>query len=210
MKHVTWYFDILSPFAYLQNHVLGTMTNQIVLDRKPVLLVGLLQHWGTKGPAELPPKRQFTYRHIIWMAQRMGVPIQFPDRHPFNPIPLLRLIIAAGSTKAAVDAIFDGVYVQGLTGDNPDHWSQFCSAVGLDVDEANRRISSPDVKKELIDNGKAAIDKGVFGVPTLIIDNELFWGLDSTGMAMAFLADSSLFDNPAMQGIDSMEQQQRK
>ena len=87
MNIATWYFDFVSPFAYLQNLRLEEFSSHIKIDRKPLLFAGLLKHWASKGPAELPPKRLFTYRHVQWMADRLDIPLRFPDRHPFNPIP---------------------------------------------------------------------------------------------------------------------------
>ena len=99
MKSAKWYFDFVSPFAYLQNLRLDEFSTHLKIDRKPLLFAGLLKHWDSKGPAELPPKRLFTYRHVQWMADRLDIPLYFPERHPFNPIPMLRLCIAAGCSK---------------------------------------------------------------------------------------------------------------
>ena len=126
MKNAKWYFDFVSPFAYLQTFRLDEFHSHLKIDRKPLLFAGLLKHWGSKGPAELPPKRLFTYRHVQWMADRLNIPLYFPERHPFNPIPLLRLCIAAGCSKKAVDSIFKCIWEEGLVGDDPNKWNAFC------------------------------------------------------------------------------------
>ena len=131
MKKADWYFDFLSPFAYLQNCRLDEFPSNLYLNRKPLLFAGLLNHWGTKGPAELYAKRLFTYRHVQWLADKLEVPLCFPEKHPFNPISLLRLCIAADCNKKAVDAIFNCVWVEGLSGDDPDNWKRFCDAVNI-------------------------------------------------------------------------------
>ena len=119
MNRAIWYFDFVSPFAYLQNLCLDEFSTHLLIERKPLLFAGLLKHWDTKGPAELLPKRIFTYWHLQWHADRLAIPLRFPERHPFNPIPLLRLCIAAGCSKNTVDSIFRCVWEEGLkNGDN--------------------------------------------------------------------------------------------
>jgi len=204
MNIATWYFDFVSPFAYLQNLRLEEFSSHIKIDRKPLLFAGLLKHWDSKGPAELPPKRLFTYRHVQWMADRLDIPLRFPDRHPFNPIPLLRLCIAAGCSKKAVDSIFKCIWEEGLVFDDPDHWNTFCNAVGLSVFEANELISKPEIKSELITNGENAIKRAVFGVPTLIVDGQLFWGYDSTSLVLDYLINPGLFNSPAMKRLETL------
>ena len=204
MNIATWYFDFVSPFAYLQNLRLEEFSSHIKIDRKPLLFAGLLKHWDSKGPAELPPKRLFTYRHVQWMADRLDIPLRFPDRHPFNPIPLLRLCIAAGCSKKAVDSIFKCIWEEGLVFDDPDHWNTFCNAVGLSVFEANELISKPEIKSELITNGENAIKRAVFGVPTLIVEGQLFWGYDSTSLVLDYLTNPGLFNSPAMKRLETL------
>src|SRR5580700_4734549 len=101
MKSAEWYFDFVSPFAYLQLEAFDELCGARVTFR-PVLFAGLLNHWGHKGPAEIPQKRRFTYRFVQWLAERDGVPLKFPRAHPFNPIKALRLAIAAGNGIEAV------------------------------------------------------------------------------------------------------------
>ena len=74
-----WYFDIISPFAYLQHRQLRTINRQTAFRAHPVLFAGLLNHWGQKGPAEIPAKRTFTYKHVMWLAQHSGVRLNFPQ-----------------------------------------------------------------------------------------------------------------------------------
>ena len=204
MNKATWYFDFVSPFAYLHNLRLAEFSSQLIIEMKPLLFAGLLKHWETKGPAELAAKRVFTYQHVQWMAERLDIPLRFPERHPFNPINLLRLCIAAGSTKKAVDSIFKCVWEDGLVGDDPDHWNTFCDAVELNVADANELISSLVIKSELKTNGERALEQGVFGVPTFVVDGHLFWGNDSTDLLYAYLANPRLFESPAMKRLATL------
>ena len=204
MNRATWYFDFVSPFAYLQNLRLHEFAEHLLIERKPLLLAGLLKHWGTKGPAEISAKRIFTYRHIQWYANRLDIPLQFPERHPFNPIPLLRLCIAKGCSNNTVDSIFRCVWEEGLVGDDPDNWHTFCDAVGLNTTEANELISTPEVKSELKSNGENAIEQGIFGVPTLVVNGNLFWGNDSMDFVRDYLANPKMFENQTMKRLETL------
>ena len=93
LNRATWYFDFASPFAYMHNLSLDEFSSYSIIDQKPLLFTGLLKHWNTKGPAEVTAKHFLTYQHVQWMQDRLDIPLRFPERHPFNPIPLLRLCI---------------------------------------------------------------------------------------------------------------------
>ena len=204
MKKAKWYFDFISPYAYLQNVRLKEFSQNLEIERKPLVFVGLLKHWGNKGPVEISSKRVFTYRKIQWITERRNIPFRFPERHPFNPVPLLRLCLAAGSTREAVDAIFNCVWAQGLAGDKSENWKIFCEAVGLTEEEANLKISDPDIKTQLRSNGDEALEAGVFGVPTMLVDDQLFWGSDSYEMLQDFLENPDLFENPQMKRLENL------
>ncbi|MAA90395.1 MAG: 2-hydroxychromene-2-carboxylate isomerase [Deltaproteobacteria bacterium] len=204
MKKAKWYFDFISPYAYLQNVQLKEFSQNLEIERKPLVFAGILKHWGNKGPVEISSKRVFTYRQIQWIAERRNIPFRFPERHPFNPVPLLRLCLAAGSTREAVDAIFNCVWAQGLAGDQPEKWKIFCEAVSLTEEEANLKISDPDIKTELRTNGEEALEAGVFGVPTMLVDGQLFWGSDSCEMLQDFLENPDLFENSEMKRLENL------
>ncbi|MEZ0313619.1 MAG: 2-hydroxychromene-2-carboxylate isomerase [Myxococcota bacterium] len=196
MQEHAWYFDIISPYAYLQWKQRERFANRLRLRPVPVLFAAILEHHGHKGPAEIESKKRFTYRTCLWRAARLGVPLRFPPAHPFNPINGLRLIIAAGATEQAVDAVYDAVF-----GDGVALADDVIIALGkrLGIDDPLARITEPAVKQELRANTDAAIAKGVFGVPTTTIGDLLFWGDDSTPMLLDYLEDPGIFDTPEMQ-----------
>ena len=99
---IRWYFDVISPFAYLHWPRVRALAQTHAVEFRPLLLAGLLDANGQKGPAEIEAKRRFTYRHVLWLARQQGVVLRFPPAHPFNPLPTLRAIVAAGSTAEAV------------------------------------------------------------------------------------------------------------
>jgi 2-hydroxychromene-2-carboxylate isomerase len=204
--HVTvaadWYFDFISPFAYLQSERLASLAPAIRIRYRPVLFAGLLAANGQKGPAEIAAKRVFTYQFVVWQAGKLGIPIKFPHEHPFNPLQLLRLAIACDCAPEAVHRIFRFVWRDGRLPDLPIEWAEL--AQGLDVADAHARIADPDVKDALRRNTDEAIARGVFGVPTLAIGEALFWGLDATEMARDYAAAGSRFTDPEYARVASL------
>ena len=140
MKTVYWYFDYISPFAYLQSHRLEDFTEYALVRCKPVLFGALLAHHGHKGPAEIAAKRGWTYEHALWLAQRNNVPMRLPAAHPFNPLPLLRLAIACDCAPDAVHRIFRFVWRDGRLPDLPIEWHELTHDLGLP--DADARIAS--------------------------------------------------------------------
>jgi 2-hydroxychromene-2-carboxylate isomerase len=194
MTIVDWYFDFVSPFAYLQSERLASLAPAISFRYKPVLFAGLLSANGQKGPAEIPAKRAFTYRFCVWQARRLGIALRFPPEHPFNPLPLLRLAIACDCAPDAVHRIFRFIWRDGRLPDLPIEWAELTGELGLA--DAAARIASPEVKDALRRNTDEALARGVFGVPTIAVGNELFWGLDATQMAAEFVAAGRRFVDP--------------
>lgn len=193
-----WYFDFISPFACLQWPKVRALAARHDIEPRPILFAGLLGHHGHKGPAEIPSKRVFTYRHVLWKSRQAGTPLRFPPAHPFNPMLALRLCVALGATPEAIDAIFDWIWKRGLAADSLEAIAPLARELGVgDLAELSRQ----DVKDTLRANYDAALAAGVFGVPTLAIDGELFWGDDAFDFAAAVLDDPALLDDPEMRRV---------
>ena len=188
---IDWYFDFISPFAYLQWRRLRRETPSLPLRPVPVLFAGLLAHWDNKGPVEILPKRGWTYAHCLWIARRHDIPMRLPAGHPFNPLPLLRLAIALGNTAEVIDRLFAYVWQDGLLPDSAADWPRLLDELGV----TPAQLGTDAVKAELKANGERAIAAGVFGVPTAVIGSDLFWGVDATDMMLARAAGDSFFSS---------------
>lgn len=199
---IVWYFDFISPFAWLQWPKVKALAAMHPVTLCPIVLAGVLEKCGQKGPAEIPAKREFTYRYVLWRAQQAHQPLRFPPAHPFNPLAALRLCIAAGTSVEATEAIFDWIWGQGHAGDSINALAPVAARLGI-ADPA-AAIADPAVKAQLRANFDAAIAEGVFGVPTLSLDGRLFWGDDAHDFALACLRDPSLWDAPEMQRVASL------
>lgn len=191
MKTLDWYYDFISPYAYLQCATFPALAADLQVRLKPVLFGALLDRAGTLGPAEIPGKREHTYRQTLWIAQRNGLPMRLPPRHPFNPLSALRLAVALDAPLATVRRIFDFIWAQGRDPSHPDEFAALADSLG--VADAEARIAEPAVKARLKANTDEAIAAGVWGVPTFVVDGFCFWGFDSGQMMLDYLADPSSF-----------------
>ena len=197
MRSVDWYFDFISPYSYLCLH---RMPRGASLRMRPVLFAGLLNHFGHKGPAEIPAKRLWTYRSCVWLAKKHGVPLRFPALHPFNSLHHLRLCLAAGATEKAIRAIFDDIWTTGADASDPGRFQALREKLG--VGEA--QLGDPAVKDALRKNSEDAIAAGVFGVPSFVAEGEVFWGADSVEFLDAFLSDPSVLRNDEMKRVANL------
>ena len=195
-----WYFDFISPFAYLQWRRLRRDHPEVALNPKPLLFAAILNHVGQLGPAEIPQKRRHTYRIVLWQAREAGIPLHFPPAHPFNPLPALRLCLAAPDRLKAIDAIFAHIWEHGRLADSIEALADVAASLGIDDPAA---IARDEVKRELLANGEEAMALGVFGVPTLRVRDELFWGNDATELALAFARDPGTLD-AEMRRVDAI------
>jgi 2-hydroxychromene-2-carboxylate isomerase len=196
MKHITCYLDFISPYAYLAFEHLPEALKGLScrVDYRPVLFAGLLKHHGQLGPAEIQPKRDWTYRQVLWNAQAHGIPLQMPASHPFNPLALLRLAVACGgdglANRYVCETIFRHVWRGGADAADADRLRTLTDAL-----QPKRDPASDAVKAELKANTEQAIALGLFGVPTFVVDGKHFWGFDALPMLRAWLEGHPWFDS---------------
>jgi 2-hydroxychromene-2-carboxylate isomerase len=194
MKRIEFWFDPISPFAYLAFERLPQALEgcTYAVEYRPVLFAAMLQHWGHKGPAEIEPKRAWTFRHVAWLAHTHGIALQAPAEHPFNPLALLRLVVAAGANRRTVEAVMRHVWIGGASATDATRMAALAHTLA-----PARNPSSDAVKAELRASTDQAIARGIFGVPTFGLDGRLFWGVDALPMLRAALAGDAWFDGPA-------------
>ena len=224
MKHITFYLDFISPYAYLAFEKLPDvlMGHSYSVTYKPILFAALLKHYGQLGPAEISPKRDWTYRQVQWLAHTQGVTLQLPATHPFNPLALLRLAVACGKAEGVNDESANGKH--GGARDNLDSPSRYVVETlfrhvwqggGDAADTARlaevtaklapaRDVASDEVKAKLKANTDEALALGLFGVPTLQVDDKLFWGSDALPMLSDYLSGDAWFSGPAWQAASQL------
>jgi 2-hydroxychromene-2-carboxylate isomerase len=197
-----WYFDIVSPYAYLQLADLNQLPSTVSIEPRPVLLGALLKETGIKAPAAVPAKRLHLYRQCAWLARARGIPFVMPPRHPFSSLAALRLLCSLGPTMDHVRLAFAFVFGEGHDPSTADALEQLGERLGI---QATQTAASDDANKEkLRENTDEALALGVWGVPTFMVHGQLFWGTDSFPMMLDFLGDPQLFDTPQMQRLDDL------
>lgn len=195
MKYITFWFDPISPYAWLAFDQLPRTLEGIshCVEYRPVLFAGLLNHWGQKGPAEIEPKRAWTYRDVTFRAVRQGTPLDLPQQHPFNPLPLLRLALACVPEgtwpgRHVVESVFRHAWQGGGDANDPGRMEGLVRALA-----PRRDPGGESVKTQLRASTEQAVRSGVFGVPTLEVDGLQFWGADALPMLEAALKGDPWF-----------------
>ena len=190
MQRVIFDLDVVSPYAYLAFERLPQALEGLShhVEYRPLLFAGLLKAWGHTAPVDVAPKRAWLFRQCAWIAARDGVPFAPPANHPFNPLALLRLMIAsvpAGQhpNRRVVELAFRHAWAR--DGGDPNEPGALARLV-----EAVAPVRDPqgdEVKADLRARTEHAVRAGVFGVPTFRLDDgQAFWGQDS----MEMLADA--------------------
>lgn len=188
MKHIDFYLDFISPYAYLAFEKLpeALLGQSYSVRYKPVLFAAILKHHGQLGPAEIPGKREWTYRQVLWLARQQGTTLDLPLNHPFNPLPLLRLAVACDArgepNRYVCETLFRHVWQGGADVADPQRQQALEQALA-----PQRRLDADGARAALQAHTSAAIAAGVFGVPTFVVDGHVFWGLDALPMLRACL-----------------------
>lgn len=197
MKQIDFYLDFISPYAYLAFEHLpeALMGHSYSVCYKPVLFAALLRRHGQLGPAEIAPKRDWTYRQVAWLARKHAIALDLPATHPFNPLPLLRLALACAAdglpNRFVTGSIFAHVWRGGKDAADPQRLQALTDQLSLARDPGGA-----DVKAGLKSMTDEAVAQGLFGVPSLVVDGKLFWGLDALPMLRAYLEGDDWFSGP--------------
>jgi len=189
----TFYYDIVSPFAYLYIKQRHRLEKQLQITPVPVLLGGLLRATDNRGPGEIAAKRPHTYQFCVWQAEKLGIPFRFPEHHPFMTVAPQRLLVQEQADWPMVERAFEYVWKEGK--DPNLSWSEFCTYLGLPADTA--KPDDPAVKAKLVSNTEQAKANGAFGVPALIFNQHCFWGLDTIDWVLDYLDRPGMFDEAA-------------
>lgn len=199
MMPITFWFDPISPYAWLAFDRLPQALQGVshVVAYRPVLFAGLLKAWGQKGPAEIEPKRAWTYRQVAWLAHQQGTPLQLPRPHPFNPLALLRLALAAmpvgeAPNRRVVEQVFRHAWCR--EGADPNETQALA-----ELRRAVAPLRDPDgaeVRDELRAATAQALRHGIFGVPSFECQGRVFWGQDALPMLRAAITGDAWFDGP--------------
>lgn len=203
MKTITFYLDFISPYAWLAFNALPQTLKGIshCVVHKPVLFGAMLKHHGQLGPAEIAAKRDWTYRQVLWLAHQQGVELKLPSAHPFNPLGLLRLAVACDAdgqpNRFVCEQVFRHVWCSGEDAADTDRLTALAAQL-----KPGRDLAEATVKQDLQRHTDEALRLGLFGVPSLVVDDKVFWGQDALPMLRSYLLEDPWFDGPGWNAVE--------
>ena len=216
LHEIQFFYDPISPYAYLAFERLpeALMGHSVHVRYQPMLFAALLKAHGQLGPAEIPGKREWTYRQVSWLAHHHGVPLNLPAEHPFNPLALLRLGLSCATDEApgetsrwVTEQLLHHVWHGGHSATEPQRLADLQARLQEHMAQRGRPWLAPEshaVKQRLRSNTEQALALGLFGVPSLVLGERVFWGQDALPMLRACLDGNAWFDGPAWDAADQL------
>jgi 2-hydroxychromene-2-carboxylate isomerase len=193
VRTVAFHFDFVSPYSYLALTQARRFeaAHGVRFDVRPVVYSKILDANGLVGPAEREAKRRYTFADIVRVAHRLGVPLVGPPSHPFRSLEALRTLTLWREHERALDlavALASACWGEGRDLTQLPVIEAVVASTGFDASRLAERISADRIKQALVEATAAAVDAGVFGVPTFVADGEMFWGQDRMADLAAFLS----------------------
>lgn len=185
-------FDFISHNAYLawQRAQRIAAAYDLRFEPVPVVFGAMLSAHGQIGPAEVPPKSRWMLRDVLRKAARLGLPIAPPHSHPFKSLVPLRWACCTLDTPSRlrlIEALWSATWAEGLEVSNPAVVAAVVQRAGLDAAALEQEVATEAVKQRLRDYTDAALAAGAFGVPTMFVRGQLFWGYDDLDSLEAML-----------------------
>jgi|APAra7269096613_1048513.scaffolds.fasta_scaffold02022_9 2-hydroxychromene-2-carboxylate isomerase len=191
-KTVRFYYDPISPFAWLATKQIDRIeATGVQVEMQPVLFAAMLNANGQKGPAEIPSKRELTFRDVMRLADAQDLQFVGPPGHPFNPLLGLRMTTAISDRRARIRfvvAMMSAGWEGGQDISDASVLSNVARVCDLDGEALLAAAATPEVKQALAAATEQALAAGVFGVPTFEFEGELFWGADRIDTLMRRIA----------------------
>jgi len=197
-----FYFDFISHNAWLAWGRAQELAAQhgLAFEPVPVVFGALLKANGQLGPAEVPPKLHWMLWNVLRKARLHGIPLAPPHSHPFNPLAALRLAcceLPAAQRLRLIDRIFRATWAESRAVSEPEVLRELVLDCGLDDEALLAESQSDSVKARLRESTEAALAAGVFGVPSVRVRGELFWGFDDLPFLEQFLQGVDPLGDPA-------------
>ncbi|PMY52580.1 MULTISPECIES: 2-hydroxychromene-2-carboxylate isomerase [Pseudomonas] len=184
-KTVEFFFDLGSPATYLAYTQLPKICAQTdsQLIYKPMLLGGVFKATGNASPVTIPAKGRYMFQDLDRYAKRYGVPLKFNPHFPINTLMLMRAVTGMQLRhperfQAFIDCLFHALWVEGRSLDDPAIVAAVLMQNGFDPNEVLALTADENVKAALKKNTEEAVQRGVFGAPSMFVGNQLFFGQD--------------------------------
>jgi len=182
-REIRFYLDLVSPYTWLalmRAEEFGRK-HGVHWDLRPVVYAALLDAHGLVGPVETEAKRRYTFEDVARCARRQGVALKGPPAHPFRSVEALRTLLLfreGPEALALARALADACWGKGRDLTDLGVLEETVAAVGLPAQDLATHLNEPAVKEALRTQTSEAIALGVFGVPSFVLEGEIFWGHD--------------------------------
>lgn len=200
MKKIEFYFDFLSPYSYLA--WTWVRSTPYEFEFYPVSMATIIASYDTKGPAQIEPKRNYLFKDLLRATKMNNIPFTTPKHLPFNSLYALRLALigtAGDKQKEIIDAIYRAGWEKGLDIGSDDVLKEILKENNLYSDDLIEKMESKNARIELKANVERALQRELFGVPSFVVDGEMFWGYDSTKYLEMYLNGTDPLDREMYQ-----------
>ena len=183
IKPFEFYFDFVSPYSFLAHKEIRKIENKasIKVKYKPILLGGLHNLHGIKAPAFIPAKAKHMIRDCKLIAERNNVSFKFNSYFPIRSLNLMRGVFVAEEDNFKeyyIDNIFNSIWQDGLNMNDENIIYKVLKNLNVNPKTFALRLTSSSIKDTLKKRTSEAYEKGVFGAPTFVSNNKIFWGQD--------------------------------
>tara|TARA_Y100000992_G_C21201335_1_gene460611 strand:+ start:175 stop:759 length:585 start_codon:yes stop_codon:yes gene_type:complete len=187
-KSIDFYFDFISPYSFLayKKFKLIKENEKININYKPILLGGLHKLGGITAPAFNERKMKNMKIDCELVAKKNNIKFQWNDKFPLNTINLMRgyLVIDNETKKKFFELCFDAYWKDNVDILDTENIKDILKNCSLDQKKFFEEIQKPNIKDELKELTNKAFEKDIFGAPTFVVNNKIFWGQDRLDYAL--------------------------
>ena len=189
-KPIYFYFDFVSPYSFIAHKLIKRVAQKssIKIEYRPVLVGGLHNLNGIKAPAFIPSKARFMIRDCKMVAENNKIKFRFNSYFPIKSLSLMRGVFVSAEDNFKnyyIDKVFDAVWQDGLNMNDQNIIDKILKNLGINPTTFSLRTSSQSIKEQLKRKTNEAYELGIFGAPTFLVNNKIFWGQDRLEYALA-------------------------
>tara|TARA_B100001123_G_C15288426_1_gene1016518 strand:- start:1015 stop:1605 length:591 start_codon:yes stop_codon:yes gene_type:complete len=183
IKPFDFFFDFISPYSYLAHKQIRNIESKynIEINYKPIFLGGLLNLSEIRAPALIPSKAKFMIKDCKLFAEKLNIKFKFNSYFPIQTLNLMRGALIAEEemkTNIYIDKFFDSYWKDGLNLNDQKIVDEILKGLNFNLEKFKIKISNQNIKDELKKRTTDAFVRGIFGAPSFIINNKVFWGQD--------------------------------